>query len=233
MIVVTFGCMDRRDQVAFAILHVGCYQVSMVDHFSKRFFDFGFHKQVDAKVFSSAENWVHFSRLMPFVEVALSELEASHPGTEIVNVKRREFWKGDYDVELGKVSHALPYAVQTNLGLMVSRIKEQLAPLGALMASLTQLPQIAIAPENDADKKTEGASVQQITVGNVSDHIKEFKTMSKGEKLDLAAKLTKQATLDKETHVKRQCYKQACVFACMLLRLIALRICMCSEKESE
>ena len=173
-----------------------------------RYFDYGFWKQAEAKPFATATHWVAVSRLMPYIDAVLTQLKQQFGEHDLLLIKHREIWKGDHDVDITNLSNSLPNSVQQQRETMVARVREQLDVLRSLAAALTHLP---TAPQNQRKDEESGAKgdVSAINTGNVSNHIANFGTMSTGQKMDLAVKLTKQAVIDKDTNVQRQCLKQA------------------------
>jgi len=196
----------------------------MVAVLRKRYFEYDYWKQNDARTFVSASHWVHFARLQPFIEEIFSGLKVEH-ANELIGIRYREFWRGEFDADIIKVSAVLPYAVQMNKQTMMDRLKEQLQPIRGLLSSLAKLPgqEKKDGDDHKDDQKKDEHAVAAIDSGNVSKHIANYEKMSKGEKLDLAARLSKQASEDKMKNVQLQCMKQAgFVFLSRSLRYVAL-----------
>lgn len=198
-----------QGRFVYTCLHA---QEKMVLNLEKRYFSYDFWRNPDSKPFASASTWVHFTRLIPFVAQILSECAQECSAVDLVVVKEREFWKGEYDGDIASLSLTLPTSLQDNPQLMVGRIKEQLHPIRALLVALSGLPKgVVVVSEQAAEESTTAGDGQAETVaeGNVSNYLPHFATMSKEAKLDLATTMTQQAAVEKERKVKALCMQQA------------------------
>ena len=162
-------------------------QERMADHLSTRYFDFDYHKQADPKLFLNAKTWVAFSRIMPYVQQHLDNLKKT-AAAEMTSVREREIWKGEHDAHFLQLSLCLPDTVSD----LSSRVYEQFEPLRGLVACLAEVAHGGGETEKkDAEggKMAEQVAIAKVEAGNVSSYIPNFKSLSKGEKLDMATKM--------------------------------------------
>ena len=188
-------------------------QCEMVTVLDVRYFDHGLYKMADARPFTTASAWVHFARLIPYIKSVFSEIDSQFNKPDLATARFRDLWKGEYDLNISSLSAVLPLAIQQNPMTMLQRIREQLEPVRALLAALTAGPVSLSANANEDPEKTSEAKdpasiAKGAESGNVSKHIQDFNKLSKGEKLDLAATMSKAAAEEADEAVRAQCYKQ-------------------------
>ena len=187
-------------------------QLHMVTVLDRRYFEFELYKVSDAKPFATAANWVHYAGLSPYIEEIFKALKQEFPTADLVQSRHREIWKAEYDGQIVSLSTSLPSLLENNPLTMQSRIREQLDAIRTLVSALSALPTTVVNVGKDASADAQGsgdAKAKDVVCGNISMHITGYDKLSKGEKLDLAGKMTTSAADEANAEVRKACCKQA------------------------
>ena len=134
----------------------------MVAVLDTRYFEYELYKMSDAKPFATAQNWVHYARIIPYIDETINVLKDEYPNADLVQSRHREIWKGEFDGQIVGLSSTLPSALENNPLTMQSRIKEQLDPIRTLISALSALPVMVVnGKDASADAKGTGTAAAQ------------------------------------------------------------------------